>query len=129
MNATEITSVERYLRTRFNNPGLSVKARTTKDDSADVVLNSEFLGVLVKVVDEGETSYDLQVKATDVADIEHYLQTRFNNAGLSVKARTTKNDSADVVLDDEFLGVVYNEEVEDRLSYDFNMTILEMDLK
>jgi len=45
-----------------------------------------------------------------------------------VKARPRKNDSAELYLNDEFLGLVYKDEDEGELSYNFSMAILDVDL-
>lgn len=45
-----------------------------------------------------------------------------------MKARPRKNDSAELYLDDEFLGLIYKDEDEGELSYNFSMAILDVDL-
>ncbi len=45
-----------------------------------------------------------------------------------MKARPRKNDSAELYLNDEFLGLVYKDEDEGELSYNFSMAILDVDL-
>ncbi len=45
-----------------------------------------------------------------------------------MKARPRKNDSAELYLNDEFLGPVYKDEDEGELSYNFSMAILDVDL-
>ncbi len=66
MNDQEIAKLQRYLRDRFRNDGITVEGRSNKDDSAEVALNGEFLGVLFKDEDEGETSYDLHMTILDI---------------------------------------------------------------
>jgi hypothetical protein len=65
----ELTKVEKYLRTTFGTANLAVRARPRKDDSAEVYIGEEFIGVLSKDVDEGETSYHLQVAILEM-DLE-----------------------------------------------------------
>nr|WP_280924024.1 MULTISPECIES: DUF3126 family protein [unclassified Ciceribacter] len=48
--------------------------------------------------------------------------------GISVKARPRKNDSAEVYAGEEFLGVVFKDEEDGDLSYNFSMAILDVDL-
>jgi hypothetical protein len=69
MNDREISKVENYLRTKFNNQAIRIEARENKDDSAEVMLAGEFIGVLFKDVDEGETSYDFHMSILEI-DIE-----------------------------------------------------------
>jgi hypothetical protein len=45
-----------------------------------------------------------------------------------VKARPKKDESAEVYLGDEFLGVVFRDEEDGELSYNFSMAILDIDL-
>ena len=61
MNDLEISKVENYLRKTFNNQSINIEARENKDDSAEVMLADEFIGVLFKDVDEGEVSYDFHM--------------------------------------------------------------------
>lgn len=69
MHDLEISKVQRYLRSKFNNTGITIEARKNKDDSAEVMLDDEFIGVLFKDVDEGETSYDFHMTVLDI-DLE-----------------------------------------------------------
>ena len=66
MNDREISKVENYLRTKFSNPAIRIEERITKDDSAEVMLAGEFIGVLFKDVDEGETSYDFHMSILEL---------------------------------------------------------------
>lgn len=60
--------------------------------------------------------------------LQAYLQQKFGNPGLSLRARSQTTDSVEVLLNGEFIGVLYKDEDEGETSYDFNMAILEMDL-
>ena len=66
MNDSEITKVESYLRRKFNNQSIKIEARENKDDSAEVMLADEFIGVLFKDVDEGEVSYDFHMSILEI---------------------------------------------------------------
>ena len=61
--------------------------------------------------------------------VESYLRTKFNNPKVVVEGRENKEDSAEVMLDGEFIGVIFKDEDEGEISYDFHMSILEMDLE
>jgi hypothetical protein len=67
------------------------------------------------------------VKPEEIRKLEAYLKRNLNQ-GLIVKARPRKDDSAEVYLVDEFLGVIYKDEEEGELSYNFSMAILDIDL-
>ncbi len=61
----EIARLIRYLREKFKNEDLSIKLREKAPESAEVLLNGEFLGVIYKDTDEGETSYDFNMAILD----------------------------------------------------------------
>lgn len=63
------------------------------------------------------------------ARVETYLRTRFGAPKLEVRTRPRKNDSAEVYLNDEFLGVLSKDDEEGELCYHFAMTILDLDLE
>jgi hypothetical protein len=46
-----------------------------------------------------------------------------------VRARAKKDDSAEVFVGDEFIGILFREEEEGELAYQFQMAILELDLE
>lgn len=54
MKPEELKKLDAYFKRTFNNPGLQVKARPRKNDSAELYLNDEFLGLVYKDEDEGE---------------------------------------------------------------------------
>ena len=59
--------------------------------------------------------------------IETHLKRTFNPGGIIVKPRAKVNDSAEVYVGDEFIGVVFDDEDEDG-SFMFEMAILAEDL-
>jgi hypothetical protein len=61
----EIFKLERYLQRMFRMSDLQVKQRPQKDDSAEVYLGEEFIGVLFRDEDEGETAYQFQMAILD----------------------------------------------------------------
>ena len=67
------------------------------------------------------------MKDTDLKRVETHLKRTFNHGGLKVKARKVA-DSAEVYVDDEFIGVVFEDEDEDG-SFMFEMAILAEDLQ
>jgi hypothetical protein len=71
----------------------------------------------------GEQAVDIQ----DIRKIEGYMRRLFGNAKLRVVPRPKKDDSAEVYIGDEFIGVIFVDE-EEKDSYNFNMSILGVDL-
>ena len=64
----------------------------------------------------------------EIKKLDAYLKKVFNNPSLEVRARPKKDDSCEVYKEDEFLGVIYRDEDEGELSYNFSMAILDIDL-
>jgi len=61
----EIIKLERYLKKVFRLPVLEVKQRPRKEDSAEVFVGDEFIGVIFRDEDEGETAYQFQMAILD----------------------------------------------------------------
>ena len=61
--------------------------------------------------------------------IENYLRRTFRLDTIEVRRRPQKDDSAEVYLGDEFIGVVFRDDEDDELSYSFQMAILAYDLE
>ena len=69
-----------------------------------------------------------QVQAHELARLQAYLRQVFDNNRITVTRRERTDDSVEVAVGDEFIGVIYRDEDEGELSYAFQMAILEMDL-
>ncbi len=67
------------------------------------------------------------MNTNDMKRIEAHLKRTFNTGGIIVKPRPKVNDSAEVYVGDEFVGVVFEDEDEDG-SFMFEMAILSEDL-
>ncbi len=65
----------------------------------------------------------------EMVRVQAYLRKVFGTKTLSVRARPKKDDSAEVFVGDEFIGILFREEEEGELSYQFQMAILEIDLE
>jgi hypothetical protein len=68
------------------------------------------------------------VTIEELKKIERYLQRLFDNTRIQVKARPRKDDSAEVYIGEEFIGVLYRDDEDEDLSYNFSMAILDYDL-
>jgi Protein of unknown function (DUF3126) len=66
------------------------------------------------------------VKPDEIKKLDAYFKRMFNPQ-IVVKARPRKNDSAEVYLGEEFLGVVYIDDEDGDRSYNFSMAILDVD--
>ncbi|MGH6833814.1 MAG: DUF3126 family protein [Methyloceanibacter sp.] len=65
MTRDEIVKLENYLKKVFRLPELQVRQRPRKEDSAEVYVGEEFIGVLFRDDDEGETAYQFQMAILD----------------------------------------------------------------
>ncbi len=63
---TEIVRLQNYLRTTFGTDRLRLKPRNEAPDSAEVLLGEEFIALIYKIEEEGETSYDLNMAILDI---------------------------------------------------------------
>jgi len=69
------------------------------------------------------------VNRQEIEKLQAYFRKRFNLPSISVKPRMQKSDSAEVYIGDEFIGVLFRDEDEGELSYNFTMAILDIDLE
>ncbi len=65
----------------------------------------------------------------EITRLESYLRGKFELPKLEVRPRQKQDDSAEVYIASEFIGVLYRDEDDEDLSYQFQMAILEMDLE
>ena len=63
-----------------------------------------------------------------IKKIENFFKQKFNNKKIKIEGRANKNDSAEVLIDNEFIGVVFEDNEDGDTCYQFNMTILSEDL-
>jgi len=68
------------------------------------------------------------MNSTEIAKLQAYLRDTFNNDSIVVKKRAATTDSVELLLGDEFLGVIYKDVDEGEVSYPVTMTILQEDL-
>ena len=61
--------------------------------------------------------------------IQSYLNNLFDTKHFVVKKRKNIEDSLEIYIKDEFLGLIYEEIDENEKAYQFHMTILDDDLK
>ncbi|MEG6509883.1 DUF3126 family protein [Methyloligella sp. 2.7D] len=64
----------------------------------------------------------------EIIKLEQYMQRLFRLPDLQVRQRPKKDDSAEVYIGDEFIGVLFRDDDDDDLAYQFQMAILDFDL-
>ena len=69
------------------------------------------------------------VDVQEIRKLEAYIKRLFGNAKLRVVPRPKKDDSAEVYIGDEFIGVLFVDDEDDERSYNFQMAILGTDLE
>lgn len=69
-----------------------------------------------------------EIKPEEVSRLQAYMQDTFKNTGFALKMRDKAKDSVEVLLNGEFIGLIYKDDEDADVSYDFNMAILEGDL-
>ena len=65
----------------------------------------------------------------EVRKLDAYLKRVFGNPKIRVVPRPKKDDSAEVYIDEEFIGVLFVDDEDDERSYNFQMAILATDLE
>jgi Protein of unknown function (DUF3126) len=74
---------------------------------------------------EGAAPVDVQ----EIKKLDTYLKRLFGNARIRVVPRPKKDDSAEVYIGEEFIGVLFVDDEDEDRSYNFQMAILEADLE
>ena len=65
----------------------------------------------------------------EVRKLDAYLKKLLGNARIRVVPRPKKEDSAEVYVGDEFIGVLFVDDEDSERSYNFQMAILGADLE
>jgi hypothetical protein len=133
LDVQEVRKLDAYLKRLFGNPRIRVAPK--KADAADIFVGEERIGVLSVDDEEGERSYNVEMKITlgeaaglkNLKALEAYLRHNFGNDRIRVTARPRKTDSAEVSIGDEYIGVLFFDEKDPRTCY-FEMPILDFDL-
>ncbi|MHA1560119.1 MAG: DUF3126 family protein [Alphaproteobacteria bacterium] len=66
MTGAEISKLESYFREKFRLPTIEVRKRPQKDDSAELFIGDEFIGVLYRDDEDGEISYNFSMAILDI---------------------------------------------------------------
>jgi hypothetical protein len=69
------------------------------------------------------------VDVQEIKQLDAYLKRLFSNPRIRVVPRPKKEDSAEVYIGDEFIGVLFVDDEDEDKSYNFQMAILETDLQ
>jgi predicted RNA-binding protein (virulence factor B family) len=69
------------------------------------------------------------VNVQEIKKLDAYLKKLFDNARIRVVPRAKKEDSAEVYVGDEFIGVLFVDDEDEERAYNFQMAILAGDLE
>jgi hypothetical protein len=69
------------------------------------------------------------VTPDELIKLTNFLRKQFQNTQIMVKKRPQKSDSAEVYIAEEFIGVIFRDDEDGDLSYNFQMAILDFDLE
>tara|TARA_Y100000768_G_scaffold388007_1_gene381449 strand:- start:851 stop:1057 length:207 start_codon:yes stop_codon:yes gene_type:complete len=64
----------------------------------------------------------------EIEQLQGYLRDKFQSNVIRIVERPKKDDSMEVYVGDEFMGVIFRDDDEGEVSYSFNMAILDIDL-
>jgi Protein of unknown function (DUF3126) len=65
----------------------------------------------------------------EIKSLESYLRKTFDLEAIEVRKRAKKQDSVEVFVKEEFVGVIYKDDEDNEVTYQFQMAILADDLK
>lgn len=70
------------------------------------------------------------MKPDEINKLTRYFQKTFKQPAIQLRQRPQKDDSCEVYMGEEFIGVVFRDDEDpDDLSYNFSMAILDYDLE
>jgi hypothetical protein len=69
VSAQELKSVEGYMRKLFANKSIELRGRQKAADAAEVYVGGEFVGVISKDTEDGETCFNFSMSILDI-DLE-----------------------------------------------------------
>lgn len=69
-----------------------------------------------------------EIQPEEISQLQAYLASKFKSTGFALMMREKAKDSVEVMLNGEFIGLIYKDEDDGDVSYDFNMAILGIDI-
>ena len=137
MNTAECTRLGAYLSKMLGSPTVSVVSRNAEE--ADVLVDGDKVADLLRDDEEGELSYaislalprkagakkDAPIDDAERSRLQMLLRQKLHAADLDVRGRPRKTDSAEVYVNDEFVGTISADEDEGQV---LTMTVLDIDL-
>lgn len=71
----------------------------------------------------------MKITPEESAKLQSFLQDKFGNKSITVRSRGAQvSDSVEMLINGEYLAVIYKDEDEGETSFTLNMSILDIDL-
>ncbi len=71
----------------------------------------------------------MNISPVEIKKLQDYLQQKFNHKGLVLRSRGAQApDSLEVLIDGEFIALIFKDEDEGETSFTLSMSILDIDL-
>jgi len=141
VDVQEVRKLDAYLKRLFGNAKIRVVPRPKVADSAEVYIDDDQIGVLSVDDEDGDRSFQfvMAVREQDrtskhamdvqeVGKLDAHLKRVFGTPKIRVVPRPKKDDSAEVYIGQDFVGVLFVDDEDDDRSFQFQMAILEDDL-
>ena len=68
------------------------------------------------------------MNSKEILKLQDFLKKKFSGTDIKLKERPETNDSVEIVIDGETLGIVFRDDEDGDICYHFQMTILSEDL-
>jgi hypothetical protein len=72
---------------------------------------------------------ELTVDKKEILHLQTYLREKFGNNAIHILEQSLQNNSVEVNIGEEFIGILYRDNEEGEVSYAFQMAILDIDLR
>jgi len=128
MDKEEIVKLREHLRRSFGCEAIQVVPGSRTKDTCEVRLGERKIGALSVDEEDGDRSFFFEM-AIPVGrpELQAYLRKLFDNAKLTVMARTKKTDSVELNNGPDFLGVISADDPKAK-TFTLEMAILDFDL-
>jgi hypothetical protein len=128
VDKTELLKLQAFLRKSFGNEGISVVPDSREAAQAEVRLGQRKIASLSVDDEDGDRSFAFEMKIpVERPVIQEYLRKLFDNDALKIVPRAKKNDSVELNVGSDFLGVISADDAKLR-SFTLQIAILDFDL-
>jgi hypothetical protein len=123
---SEILQLQLYLRETFALEEIEIRKSPKQEGVVIAFIGEKPLGLITKDEEDDDISYDFEVPVPGFD--QQSLRDLFSHDSITVKGRPNKDDSVEVYIGDEFIGVIFRVDESADASYALNIAILDYDL-